>query len=140
MYHIGEISLIAIVVNMLVLPMVPTAMLLTFLTGLLGFFSLTLASIVGYLASLSLLYILVIAKWMAAVPFASVTVPQFSFVSVGLLYGLMLAGWFYYKWKKAKRSDLLDGWTIETETADMGLRVGSKSVSAEATELPVFFR
>ena len=88
LYHIGEVSLISVVVNMLVLPMVPLAMLLTFLIGLAGFFSATLTFILSAPAFLSLAYIIEVATWFAAVPFASVTIPPFPFFIVLVLYGL----------------------------------------------------
>jgi len=77
LYHIGEVSIVAIVVNVLVLPVVPIAMLLTFITGMVAFISLQLALVVGFFAHASLLYILLVAQWFALLPFAAVLSPNF---------------------------------------------------------------
>lgn len=95
LYHIGEVSLISVVVNMLVLPVVPIAMLLTFITGIVGLFSISVAGVFGFLALLSLKYILLTAKWFAALPFAAITVPQFSFIGVVVLYGIFVVIYMY---------------------------------------------
>ncbi|MCB9810775.1 ComEC/Rec2 family competence protein, partial [Candidatus Nomurabacteria bacterium] len=42
LYQIGQFSVVSVLVNLLVLPMVPVAMLLTFITGMLGFVSMKL--------------------------------------------------------------------------------------------------
>lgn len=132
MYHIGEISVISVVVNILVLPIVPVAMLLTFLTGLLGFFSLPLGSLVGYLATLTLKYILVVAKWFGSLSFAAVPVPPFSALGMFLLYGcLLLVGVFFVSRKKQLDQLETAKWTIEEEQG--------RAVAAEA-DLPIFFR
>ncbi len=121
MYHIGEVSLIAVVVNVLVLPMVAVAMLLTFVTGVLAFVSQTLAIPVAYAAYVSLSYILVIATTFAAVPFASVTIPPFSVTYMLGFYGVAAFAWFMFtRQKKSLASPHpslghLKGWTIVAE-------------------------
>lgn len=131
MYHIGQVSLIALVVNVLVLPVVPLAMLLTFLTGVLGLFSVAFASLVGYIATLSLQYILLVAKWFAELPYAAIEVPQFSSRGVFLLYGVMIAFWFLWKRRSVKGIAFVD-WTIEEEVDSVTL--------ATKKDIPVFFR
>lgn len=140
MYHIGQVSLISVLVNVLVLPVVPLAMLLTFFTGLLGFVSVPLASLVGYIATLSLSYILLLADWFAGLPFAAVTVPQFSATGVFMLYAAMAAFWYLLKVRRQRQSSQLAGWTIETETADEPLKQSSKDSPAVSKEVPIFFR
>ncbi len=90
LYQIGELSLVSVLVNVLVLPMVPVAMLLTFCTGVLGYFSIVLASFVSYPAYLSLSYITKIAEIFAGLPFASILVPAFPVWMLGVLYAVML--------------------------------------------------
>jgi len=97
LYKIGEFSVVAVIVNVLVLPMVAAAMLLTFLTGLLAFISPLLASVVAVPAYWSLQYINEIALWFSALPFAAFIVPPFPFYLVPLLYivlGFLL--WRFY--------------------------------------------
>lgn len=86
LYHIGEFSLIALIVNILVLPLVPGAMLLTFITGLVALISTGLALPFAYAAYATLAYIITVATWCAALPFASVVVPPFPFLVVLLAY------------------------------------------------------
>lgn len=86
LYQMGEFSLIAVVVNVLVLPAVPLAMLLTFLTGLVAFLSSTLATLLAFLTYIPLWYIIAMAEWFGALPFASFTVPAFPFWLVTLSY------------------------------------------------------
>ncbi len=134
LYQIGELSIVSVLVNVLVLPMVPVAMLLTFCTGTLGYISVTLASLASYPTFLSLSYITKTAEMFAELPFASVVVPPFPFWVVVLAYALMI----YVLYKKyepilmgnvgelhehlltqKKISDdineTLAGWTIEEE-------------------------
>lgn len=79
----------AVIVNVLVLPMVPVAMLLTFLTGLVAFVSMSLAVPLAFVTHLSLTYIIVLAEWFALLPFASFTVPAFSFWLVPVGYAII---------------------------------------------------
>jgi len=97
LYQIGEFSAVAVIVNVLVLPMVAVAMLLTFLTGLAAFFSSTLASLLAVPAYWSLQYINEIALWFSTLPFAAFIVPVFPFYLVPLSYlvlGFLL--WRFY--------------------------------------------
>ena len=89
LYQIGEFSVVAVVVNVLVLPMVAAAMLLTFLTGLAAFVSPSLASFMAVPAYLSLQYINEIALWFSSLPYAAFIVPPFPFYVVPLSYLVM---------------------------------------------------
>jgi len=131
LYSIGEFSLVSVLVNVLVLPMVPVAMLLTFITGLVGFIFPAVAVLLGYITYLCLLYILSVATFFATVPLASVTVTAFPFVFVVLGYFVMGYGlyWLHIKNNPLEiqknvdvlkdtdidREDGLDGWVIEQE-------------------------
>ena len=86
--------MVSIVVNVLVLPMVPVAMFLTFLTGLLAMVAPGIAVYVAALADLSLRYIIVVAETFAGIPLAAVSVPTFSVWWVVVLYlGLGYVSW-----------------------------------------------
>jgi len=141
LYHIGEVSLISVVVNMLVLPMVPVAMLLTFITGIVGIFSIAMASVFGFLALLSLNYILIVAKWFAALPFAAVTVPQFSFLGVALLYGVFALIYIFIQ-SRSTQAHMTADWEIIDEEKETS-SVANKSVNnkpASKKETPIIFR
>lgn len=145
MYHIGQVSIISLVVNMLVLPIVPLAMLLTFITGLLGFLSTTLANLVGYLATLSLKYILLVAHLFAQVPYSTVPVPTFSASGMILLYVLMALGWYWWQKRKTQVDELLK-WTVEEGLIEIkisdaaGAELRSNSAPKTDHNLPIFFR
>ncbi|MEM9336882.1 MAG: ComEC/Rec2 family competence protein [Patescibacteria group bacterium] len=133
LYLIGEFSVVAVLVNVLVLPMVPLAMGLVFLTGLVGYVSSAAALLLGMIANISLSYIILTAEWFATLPFASYVVPQFPFWVVIVAYAGM--GYFLYtKQYRSRHESLVDGWTIEEETENGG------SQSEPPPETPAFFR
>lgn len=111
LYQMGEFSVVAVIVNVIVLPMVPVAMLLTFLTGLIGFASTTLALPFAYSAHLSLSYIITVAEWFGALPFAAFSVPPFSFWFVPLGYAAIAV----LVWQLGRESDDIQGWEIVEE-------------------------
>jgi membrane protein implicated in regulation of membrane protease activity len=119
--------------------MVPVAMLLTFITGMVGFISSTLSLLIGYMAYVSLAYIILIAEVFAKLPFAAYVVPVFPFYVVVIVY-LLYAFILRRLYVKASRSDrpLIpknDGWTVEEESTL--LPSISKSTSGDT---PIFFR
>lgn len=128
LYQIGEFSVVAVVVNLLVLPMVALAMLLTFLAGILALLAPILALPLAYAAYLSLSYILTIASWFAAFPFASFVVPAFPFWVMLCMYALLGYGTYRYITRvpdtksDIARTDMLKGWTIVSEEELMGVK------------------
>jgi competence protein ComEC len=78
LYMMGTMSIIGMVVNILVLPIIPLTMLVVFLTGATGFISITISEGFGWVAHWLLSYELKMVDLFADVPFASVTLPQFS--------------------------------------------------------------
>lgn len=78
LYMMGQISIIGMVVNILVLPVIPATMLVVFLTGAIGFISSPVSQFFGWIAHVLLSYELHMVEWFAKVPFASVSLPIFS--------------------------------------------------------------
>ncbi len=111
LYQIGELSVVSVVVNVLVLPMVPIAMLLTFITGIISLFSPYFALPVAYLANLSLSYIIFLAEWFGNLPFAAFVVPAFSFYFVPFGYLLIFIFWYFINYSP----EYLKDWIIEEE-------------------------
>ncbi len=139
LYQIGELSLIAVVVNVLVLAMVPVAMLLTFVTGMLGFVTPQLALIVGFAAHVSLTYILRVAQLFSEVPFAAVRVPMFSFWIV--IVGYAAIGYVLYRLLyKKQRVQYVPGWVIEEEAAVLARIKAASQSDAASRDTPVFFK
>lgn len=150
LYQIGEFSLVSLIVNVLVLPMVAPAMLLTFLTGMIGFVSLSLAWPFAWLAQLSLEYILAVARFFGGLPFAAYTVPTFPFWLVMLFYSLLA----YVVWQLLRESAELDSvkkgeppirpdvnhWEIEDEISLLKKLKEKEMSPNDNKELPIFFR
>jgi competence protein ComEC len=86
LFSMGALSIVSVLVNVLVLPAVPYAMFLTFVTGLFGLVSDTLGTIVGFGANLILTYIVYVAEFFATIPYAEVAIPAFPAIVVALLY------------------------------------------------------
>jgi competence protein ComEC len=115
LYYIGEVSLIAVVVNVLVLPVVPVAMLATFLAGVIALISTTAAIPFAFVAYIVLTYITTLATFFATVPFASLSVTTFTLPYVFLLYGLIAAVLVWLHRKNTTKRLETTGWTIEEE-------------------------
>ncbi|MEK7463801.1 MAG: ComEC/Rec2 family competence protein [Patescibacteria group bacterium] len=79
LYMMGQLSIIGMVVNILVLPIIPTTMLFVTLTGLFGFVSTFISEITGWVSHILLSYELMMVRFFAHVPFASINLPKFSF-------------------------------------------------------------
>jgi competence protein ComEC len=98
-YKMGTLSVISLPVNVLILPMVEIVMLLGGATAFLGLLFFPLAIPIGYAAYLLLHLILSIIRVAASVPFAAIIVPEFSWVVVLCVYGLI---WYYVVYKGEK--------------------------------------
>lgn len=99
LYRMGELSLVALPVNLLILVFVPLTMLFGFLAGVAGFVATILALPFAFITYGLLFYELKVVELFAAVPFASVGIPYFP-------AWLMLSFYFFYGWlvyKVAKR-------------------------------------
>lgn len=141
LFLIGEFSVVAVIVNVLVLPMVPIAMGLAFLAGMIELVVPGIALLFGFIAHLSLLYIIVTAEIFAALPFASFIVPAFPLWAMCISYALL----GYIMWRLHCRSreehtplhgvaTTLQGWTIvpfEDMTVGTGQRKSVRDNSSD---------
>lgn len=84
-----KISLVALPVNVLILPLIPYAMFFIFLTGIFGMILLPLGQIIGWIAFLFLRYIVLISENFSKIPGAYIEVGKVS-ILVGLIYWLVL--------------------------------------------------
>ena len=120
LYHMGLFSVVSVLVNVLVLPMVPVAMGLTFLTGVGGLFMESVGMIVGFSAYVSLKYIIVVAQLFSILPFASFSVSVFPFWVVLCAYGVLIYGYIVLNTHDSEEEENevvneYDGWVIEEE-------------------------
>jgi competence protein ComEC len=92
LYMMGQLSIIGIVVNILVLPIIPATMLFVTLTGLLGFISIHISEFFAWVSYILLSYELRMVKIFADLPFASIELPKFSFwIVVGFYLSYFVA-------------------------------------------------
>jgi competence protein ComEC len=89
LYMMGELSLVAVFVNLLVLIFIPITMLLGLLTGVVGMVSLFLSLPFAYLTYFLLAYELKMVEIFSSLPFASINISYFPFwlmIFVYLIY------------------------------------------------------
>lgn len=118
LYQIGEFSVVAVFANVLVLPVVALAMLLTGITGLVALITPSVATIFAYPTYLVLQYILFVAHLLGSLPFAAYAVPAFPFWLVVVAYcglGGALLWWYRRPTKPSPAPMWLPGWTIVDE-------------------------
>lgn len=94
LYLTGLLSLSSLPANMLVLPIIPLAMLLTLITGIFGSIP-GLGIILGLPAYISLSYVLVLVEFISSIPGSAVTLPPFPIWVTLLLYGIIM--WFLWR-------------------------------------------
>lgn len=86
LYMMGQMSIVGMFVNIIVLPFIPLTMLLVTLSGLSGFISFTISKLFAYGAHILLSYELFVVEKSASLPFSSIVVPPFSPYIVLLIY------------------------------------------------------
>ena len=90
LYDTGNLSIVAIPANLLTMPVVPAAMVLSALAGFAGMIFGSLAPLLGIIlafpAYLATSYLILIARGSAALPFAAFTLPLFPFWLVLVAY------------------------------------------------------
>ena len=79
LYMMGQLSIIGIVVNIIVLPIIPATMGFVFLAGVSGFVSFGISQVFGWISHIMLSYELFMVRFFAGLPFSSINLPKFSF-------------------------------------------------------------
>lgn len=106
LYVIGEVSLVSLLANVLVLPVIPPVMLFGLVTGLAGLVFYPTAYLFAWLVSLWLRYILLVVNLLAAIPGALLNGIAINLVLVVIIYlGYGLAIYFWTP-SKLKTSSL----------------------------------
>lgn len=98
LYSTGVFSIISLPANLLILPIIPVTMFFSFITGILGYISPLLSVSLSYLADIFLSYILFIVKFLASLPFASLSIKSFPLFLTILIYIFL----FWWTFKKQK--------------------------------------
>jgi len=78
LYMMGQLSLIGVIVNILILPLIPITMLVVFLAGVSGFISVWVSQIFGWMAHWLLSYELIMVEYFSEIPMASMKINKFS--------------------------------------------------------------
>lgn len=94
LFSFGVYSSFALAANMLVLPLVPLAMLLTFVSGLAGVLVPSIAAIVGWPATIVMQYMTTVIDRIATLPGAQGEV-SYGNLALAISYGLLIAGCAY---------------------------------------------
>lgn len=89
LYQNGLLSFVAVPANVLALVFVPAAMLASFVAAIAGVVFGAWGTFVALPALVLLKYIIAVAEVLAALPFASVTIPAFGVWAVAIAYALM---------------------------------------------------
>lgn len=91
----GQLSLVSIPVNVLILWLIPFIMLLGFLAVLFSYLFFPIGTVIAWLAFVAMIYITTIVRWFSALPFAAVNI-SLPLIIVILLYGII--GWKIYRY------------------------------------------
>lgn len=98
LYKMGQVSLVSLPVNVLVLGFIPPIMLFGFIAGLLEFILHIVAFPFASASYILLTYVIIVAKFFSGLPFASVQISYFPAIFFWLSY--ILFGFLYYKFNK----------------------------------------
>jgi len=97
LYKMGNLSVVALPANVLILPFIPLTMLLGFLSGIFGLIYSVFGLPFGYFAYLFLHYELAVIKFFSDLSFASFSISNFPIVLTILLYVFLL--WWIFRRK-----------------------------------------
>ncbi len=115
MYVFGEVSLIALLANLLVVPLVPLAMFLSLVAGLTGMAFASISGWAAWPAKLVLTYMLDVTRLLAGIPHV-LTTRAITLVQMGTLYGLIAAVAFVAQRKFRPKSGIITGKKLNEDT------------------------
>ena len=102
-YFFSQISIVALIANVLILPTIPLAMMTTFLTGISALIVPAAAGIAGWLATIILRFNVVVMEFFGSLTWAMVHV-EWGMIGVVVMYGaILIGGWWM---KRVTRYDL----------------------------------
>ncbi len=93
LYQFGNLSIIAPLTNVVLLPVVPYAMLFGALALMAGMLYLPVGQIIAWLAYLPLAWLTEGARWFAQVPWAAVQIPPFPLWLLLAYYSVVVGAW-----------------------------------------------
>lgn len=99
LFQFERLSVVSILVNILVLPVVPLVMYLGFATVLLSFISQPLALLLSWITWISMEYIVVVVQFFSALPFAAIDMSISFWLMIAFYTGIL---YFIYKTTRLK--------------------------------------
>jgi competence protein ComEC len=108
LYRMGNLSLVALPANILIVPLMPLSMISGFITGFVGLVSPAFAILPGKIAYALLYYQINAISILAHLPFAAVAIQNFSLALVIIIYGIFLLIFFKEYGKKVESENLKD--------------------------------
>jgi len=106
LYRFGLVSLLGTLANLITLPLIPYAMGLSFIAGMLGFVSLSLAKVWAVISLPFLGFITATITWFSQLPGASLNVYHVSLLFIAVYY-LLIGWWLIVKRKVLEENELL---------------------------------
>jgi competence protein ComEC len=97
LYYFQKLSLLAVIANLLILPIVPILMGAGILISVVGAFSLGIGRLVGYAGWFGVGYVLKVSEYLSDIPFMTPEVQQPSIWIIVILYGII--GWWIVRSK-----------------------------------------
>lgn len=134
--HFNKLSLISIIPNILVAPILGLITILGMLMAILGQFSLYLSTLIGYLNNIFLSAVLYVTKWSSGVSFAAITTVTPSLI-MGAAYYVVIWFLFWYKPLKGISLKLRHGAAVLSIIAVFFLTGTLKPAYMEVTFLDV---
>lgn len=95
LFKMGTLSLISPITNIIVLPVVPSAMFFGFLAGIVGMFSEFLATPFSFVSHILLSFQIRVVGFFSSLSFSTVEIRNFGFLWVVVIYFFIF--WFIYK-------------------------------------------
>lgn len=100
MYVMGSLSIVSLIANALILPIISYLMWFGFMSGLIGLFAPTISIPFAYIAHLGSTYIFLIVHFFAKLPFASVNIKNIPLIIILAFYAWLL--WWVFRKPKSK--------------------------------------
>ena len=106
LYAIGDLSLISVPANILVLVAVPWAMFFGFIATVISFISVFWGTVFSFPAYILLSYQINVVDFLASLPFSVVTIPPFGFWIMLPVYGILFYGMYQF-WKNKDEKEFV---------------------------------
>jgi len=104
----GKMSIVSPIVNLIVVPVIPLAMLIGFIQIIFSFIWIKLGLVIGWVSWLILKFCLIIISFFSRLPFSQVEITKFSnliLIAYYIIIGILV--WYLYKRLKIKKQKII---------------------------------